>query len=158
MTDATLEQRVARLEAIEAIRQLKARYCAYCDDNYDPDGIAGLFTEDGVWDGESFGRYVGREAIRGFFQRASHEITFAAHLVMNPIIDITDPGHATGKWRLIMPATVRLVDGTSEARWLVNSYDESYATVEGAWKFRTMKIHINFYTPHLGTWADTAVA
>lgn len=157
MPEPTLQQRVARLEAIEAIKHLKARYCAYCDDRYDPDGIASLFTEDGIWDGELFGRYIGRGAIRDFFQRASSDITFAAHLVMNPMIEITGPGQAIGKWRLIMPATVRLDDGRSEARWLVNSYDEQYITVDGVWKFQTMKIHVNFYTPHLGTWAETAM-
>ena len=157
MSEATVEQRLARLEAIEEIRLLKARYCAYCDDQYDPDGIASLFTEDGVWDGELFGRYVGRDAIRGFFRRASSEITFAAHLAMNPIIEIIGPGLARGKWRLIMPATVR-TNARSEARWLVNSYDERYVIVDGAWRFQIMNIHINFYTPHLGTWADTAVA
>ena len=155
---ASVEERLARLEAVDEIMRLKARYCAYCDDGYDPDGIANLFTEDGIWDGQSFGRHVGREAIRSFFQRASSEITFAAHLVMNPVIDITGPGQATGKWRLIMPATVRLDDATSEARWLVNSYDERYVTVDGVWKFQTMKIHINFYAPHLGTWVETAVS
>lgn len=156
MLEGTLEQRVARLEAMEEVKRLKARYCAYCDDQYDPDGIAGLFAEDGTWDGESFGRYVGREAIRTFFRRASGEITFAAHLVLNPIIDITDAAHATGKWRLIMPATVR-IDGKSEARWLVGAYDERYVFVSGVWLFQTLKFHINFYTPHLGTWAETAV-
>src|SRR5581483_9614760 len=114
MTQA-LEQRIARLEAIEEIKRLKARYCAYCDDGYDPDGIAGLFTEAGIWDGESFGRHVGRAEIRAFFARASGDITFAAHLVLNPIIDIADATHARGKWRLIMPATVR-IDGRSVAR------------------------------------------
>ena len=157
MPEATLEQRLARLEAIQEITLLKARYCAYCDDQYDPDGIAGLFTEDGIWDGELFGRHVGRDAIRSFFRRASSEITFAAHLVMNPIIDITGPGQATGKWRLIMPATVR-VDGRSEARWLVNGYDERYVIDDGVWRFQIMNIHINFYTPHLGTWVETAVS
>ena len=49
------QQRLAQLEAIEAIKQLKYRYCAYCDDKYNPSGIAGLFTEDGIWEGESFG-------------------------------------------------------------------------------------------------------
>ncbi len=39
---------------IEQIKQLKHRYCAYCDEQYDPDGIASLFTEDGVWDGGPF--------------------------------------------------------------------------------------------------------
>jgi len=157
MPEATLEQRLARLEAIEAIKRLKARYCAYCDDHYDPEGIASLFTEDGVWDGEAFGRHVGRDAIRGFFRRVSGEIVFAAHLVLNPIIEVADAGHATGKWRLIMPATVP-VDGRKEARWLLGAYDERYVAIDNVWLFQTLNFHINFYEPHLGTWAESAVA
>jgi SnoaL-like domain len=43
---AQLEQRVQALEDVNAIRHLKARYAAYCDDQYNPDGLAALFTED----------------------------------------------------------------------------------------------------------------
>jgi hypothetical protein len=32
----------------EAIRNLKARYAALCDSQYDADGIAMLFTEDAL--------------------------------------------------------------------------------------------------------------
>src|SRR5690554_1810213 len=56
---------------VEQIKQLKHRYCAYCDEAYDPDGIAALFVEDGVWDGGPFGRYEGRAAIHAFFAGAS---------------------------------------------------------------------------------------
>lgn len=62
-----LERRIRVLEDIEAIKKLKARYAYYCDDNYDADGIANLFVEDGIWDGGDFGRYQGREEIRKFF-------------------------------------------------------------------------------------------
>ena len=34
---AQLEQRVQALEDVNAIRHLKARYAAYCDDQYNPD-------------------------------------------------------------------------------------------------------------------------
>ena len=40
-----LARRLQVLEDIEAIKKLKARYCAYCDNQYDADGIAALFTE-----------------------------------------------------------------------------------------------------------------
>ena len=50
MATETLEERLQRIEDIEAIRLLKHRYCAFCDDNYDADGIAALFTENAVWD------------------------------------------------------------------------------------------------------------
>jgi hypothetical protein len=54
------------LEDAEAIRNLKARYAALCDNQYDADGIAMLFTEDAVWESPGLGRFEGREAIRGF--------------------------------------------------------------------------------------------
>ena len=38
----TIEDRLARLEAIEEIKQLKARYCALCDADYVPDGLAAI--------------------------------------------------------------------------------------------------------------------
>jgi hypothetical protein len=156
MPDGDLAQRIARLEAIEEIKQLKARYCAYCDDKYDPEGIGALFVEDGVWDGERFGRHVGRGQIEAFFRSVSGEIVFAAHLVLNPIIDIVDADHANGKWRLIMPATVR-TDGRNEARWLVVTYNDDYVRVKGRWMFQTMRIHVNFFEPHAGSWAESAV-
>ena len=60
MTTADFDARLTRLEDIEEIKQLKARYCAYCDDGYDPNGIAALFTEDGIWDGgRTFGEARG---------------------------------------------------------------------------------------------------
>ena len=156
MAQADLAERISRLETIEAIKQLKARYCAYCDDNYDPEGIGSLFVEDGIWDGERFGRYVGREQIKAFFRSISGEIVFAAHLVLNPIVEVQDAEHATGKWRLIMPATFRS-GGKNEARWLVAAYDDSFVRVKGTWLFKTLRVHVNFLEPHQGTWAASAV-
>ena len=68
---AQLEQRVQALEDINAIRHLKARYAAYCDDHYNPEGIAALFTEDAVWESQGLGRFEGRDDIREFFRGAS---------------------------------------------------------------------------------------
>src|ERR1700750_1486422 len=73
----SIEERLARLEAIEDIKALKARYCALCDADYEPDGLAALFLPDAVWESETFGRYEGREAIRTFFRGVSSDIRFA---------------------------------------------------------------------------------
>ncbi len=151
---ANIEERLARLEAIEEIKALKARYCALCDANYDPDGLAATFVPDGVWDGgPTFGRYEGREAIRDYFKGISGQIVFAAHLVLNPIIEVQSADAATGKWRLIMPCTVKSDAGVPEARWLLSAYDEVYARHEGEWLFRTLVVTVNFYSPHLQGWA-----
>ncbi len=56
MDVAGLEQRINRLEDLEAIKQLKARYCEICDDDHNPDRITSIFDKDGVWEaGESAG-------------------------------------------------------------------------------------------------------
>ena len=130
---ASVEERLARLEAIDEIMRLKARYCGFADANYDAEGIAGLFVPDGCWDGgPEFGRHVGREAIKAFFGRTREQIRFAAHLVMNPLIEVQDEAHATGKWRLFMPCCPVAAEGGTEARWLLCELDESYVRQDGA--------------------------
>jgi hypothetical protein len=46
-----LEKYVTVREDLEAIKQLKARYCAVCDDNHNIDKITALFVDDGIWKG-----------------------------------------------------------------------------------------------------------
>ncbi len=144
-----LERRIQVMEDIEAIKKLKALYCAYCDRGYDADGIASLFTEDAVWDGGRFGRYEGREAIRSFFRGASKIFPFALHQVMNPIIEVQGD-RATGKWYLFQPAT--LAEG-NQAVWLAARYEEEYVRVGGQWKFQHLKVFPHFLTPYEQGWA-----
>jgi hypothetical protein len=66
-----MERRLQVLEDAEAIRNLKARYAALCDNRYDAEGIASLSTEDAVWESPGLGRFEGREAIGCFFRGAS---------------------------------------------------------------------------------------
>jgi SnoaL-like protein len=68
-----LERRLQVLEDAEAIRNLKARYAALCDSQYDADGIARLFTEDVLWEAPAWaGSRVGRrsETSSGGLQRS----------------------------------------------------------------------------------------
>jgi hypothetical protein len=154
MAQISLEEQIARLAAIEDIKQLKARYCAFCDADYDPDGLASLFVEDGVWDGgPEFGLHEGRDAIREFFGGAADSIVFAAHLVMNPIIEV-DGGTATGRWRLIMPCTMKDDSGKAEARWLLSDYRESYVERGGTWLFQSLAVNTQFLATHADGWAQ----
>lgn len=79
-----MERQLQALEDIEAIKKLKARYCQ-CADERDAEGFASLFTEDGVFDGGTFGRAQGQaevaQFLRGIQQRS---LPFALHYVMNP--------------------------------------------------------------------------
>src|ERR1700726_1581282 len=83
-----VERRLQVLEDAEAIRNLKARYAALCDSQYDADGIASLFTEDATWESPGLGRFEGRDAIRSFFQGASGIFSFAIHYSLNGHIEV----------------------------------------------------------------------
>src|ERR1700760_5141494 len=83
-----IERRLQVLEDAEAIRNLKARYAALCDNQYDADGIASLFTEDAVWESPAVGRFEGREAIRNFFKSAPGIFSFAIHYSLNGHIEV----------------------------------------------------------------------
>ncbi len=153
MVETSLEAQVARLAAIEDIKQLKATYAESCDDGYNPDGIAGLFVEDGVWDGgPEFGRYEGRAKIHAFFSQISDVIVLAAHLSINPIIEV-DGDRATGRWRLLCPTTAVDDDGQPVARWILARYAETYEKREGRWMYRSLEVDVNFDAPHLDGWA-----
>src|SRR5688500_16420180 len=100
-----IERRLQVLEDAEAIRNLKARYAALCDKQYDSDGIAMLFTEDALWESPGLGRVEGREAIRNFFREASGIFTFAIHYSLNGHIEV-EGDTARARWYLFMPCTV----------------------------------------------------
>ena len=59
--DENLAARLTRLEDIEAIRQLKARYCEICDDDHNTALITSIFTEDGTWEGKGIGKAEGHQ-------------------------------------------------------------------------------------------------
>ena len=151
MSAMDLEARVRRLEDVEAIRQLKARYCRLCDDGYDADRLADLFTEDAVWDGGALGKAEGRERIRRFFQRTPQVMPFAVHMVMNPIIDVAGDG-ATGTWYLLQAASYA-PEGV--ALWGSARYDEEYVRVGGEWKFKRLRLTSFFWTPFGEGWLKT---
>lgn len=137
-------EKVQWLFDVEQIKQLKHRYCGYCDEQYDPDGIASLFVEDGVWDGGPFGKYEGRDAIHKFFANASNLISFANHYVTNPIIEI-DGDTATGRWDLWQPM---VSEPDSTACWLVAKYREEYVKRDDSWMFRTLTVDVKALSPY----------
>ncbi len=148
---AQLEQRVQALEDVNAIRNLKSRYAAYCDDNYNPDGLAALFAEDAVWESQGLGRYEGREAIREFFRGASELFTFAIHYSLNGQIEVTGDT-AQAQWYLFMPCTM---GKDNRAMWRAGVDREEYVRVQGEWQFQRKTSAPLFHTPYEKGWAKT---
>lgn len=131
-----LEQRLIRLEDIEAIKQLKALYCEICDDGHDPDRIVTIFTDDGIWEGAGIGRAEGRTEIHALFERFRKAMSYSHHMTMNPRIEVN--GHrATGTWYFFGPFTFRR---NNQARWQATRYREEYVKIDGEWKIHHLRI------------------
>ena len=154
MADTDLERRIRRLEDLEALRTLKYRYCTYCDDGYDAERLAALFTHDAIWDGGILGRFVGREAIRGFFLQCAKLVPFAIHQVTNPILEI-DGDRATGAWYLWEPLVFA---AGNRGLWMAARYDDRYRREGGAWRFESVKIDLRMLSPYEEGFAKVRIA
>ena len=132
----TLEERVQRLEDIEAIRALKARYCAACDNGHDPTEIAEVFTPDGIWESPTAGAFEGCEAITAEFEHAGLRISQSQHTVANPRIEVTGDT-ATGVWYI-----VALFERPAEpgATWTLGRYHEEYVRLDGRWFIKHLRV------------------
>ena len=131
-----LEERVTRLEDLESIKQLKARYCEICDDDHNLDLITTIFTSDAVWEGERIGRAQGHGEIRALFEGFQKAIKFSQHMVQNPIIEI-DGQAASARWYFF--GTFKYYKG-DQARWQAARYHETYRKTNGEWLISHLKV------------------
>ncbi len=131
-----LEQRIARLEDLEAIKQLKALYCEICDDDHNQDRITSIFAEDGIWEGRGIGRAQGHAEIRKLFEGFQKAVSYSQHMVMNPVIEV-DGDHAHGTWYFF--GTFTFYEG-NQAKWQAARYHEDYVKVNGDWKIQHLRV------------------
>jgi SnoaL-like domain len=145
-TGEAIEDRLARLEDIEAIKNLKAKYAYYCDHGYDADGMASLFVEDSLWTSNSFGTYHGKAAIHEFQSKISSEILWALHFMICPVVNVSDDGQtATGTFYLIEFATMTRPGGGEEKDAVVMSavYTDDFVREKGEWRFKTVSVEFH---------------
>ncbi|MCB8914005.1 nuclear transport factor 2 family protein [Rhodococcus rhodochrous] len=143
-----LEQRITRLEDVEAIRRLKALYCEVCDDDHNPDRIVSLFTEDGTWESTgSHGAHNGHGSIQSAFAGFRDLISFSQHNVTNLVVDVADDGKsAQGTWHFCG----LLKHGDNEAFWALARYEETYRKSKGRWLIHHLRAVRLGYVPASG--------
>ncbi|RCW45755.1 uncharacterized protein (TIGR02246 family) [Halopolyspora algeriensis] len=146
MSRTDLEARIRRLEDIEEIRQLRARYCQYLDDGRWSE-LAELFTADGAFVGLSTAR--GRDELRTFFaELQSGPLQAWWHFSSNETITV-DGDEARGETWLDQPC---VVDG--EAHIAAGRYqDDVVRDSDGQWRFRERKVTFFFWGPLASGWA-----
>ena len=149
MTLEELTKRIQILEDREAIRNLKLKYAMACDDNYNPENLADLFTEDAMWDaGAVHGIKRGRQEIKDFFAGVSERMIFAVHQLL--VSEITVEGDsASGVWYAQTLGILRRNKGV----WNSYLYEDEYQKVDGKWLISYTKIKHFFTSPYDGGWA-----
>ena len=166
-TVARLEARLARLEAVHAIQNLKSRYAQLVDQRFRRgkvvDGerlaviaeeIAGLFVPDGVWDaGPPLGKAEGRDAI--IARLASPSLVFSWHYFLKPEIHVDPDGRrGRARWDILSPCTTK--DGTPH--WMAGFEDDEYVLGDdGVWRHESMKLTTVFMAPHEVAWTRVFV-
>ncbi len=131
-------QRLARLEAREALEELKARYARGADAVFNQPGVpsatalADLFTEDGILDLGPFGRYEGRPALLNAFQNILPTATaWSVHYVVSPRLKISGTT-AVGRWYFLIksmpqPVGSPLID-------IYGEYEDTYQHTAQGWR------------------------
>ena len=129
-----MDQATAQAE-VEAIKQLKARYCRLLDTKQ-WDAWRELFTDDFVSDTSQSGGQViaGADEFVAFVRRNLGKPSQpTVHQVHAPEIELVAATQATGVWAL--NDVVRLAPGLNLNGY--GHYHETYVRIDGRWRFKT---------------------
>ena len=125
-------------EAIESIKQLKARYCRYLDTK-DWAAWRTIFTEDFFSDtSEAGGKVIGgADDFVAFTRKAiGRPAQATAHQVHAPEIELTSATTARGVWAL--QDVVRCGPGLTLVGY--GHYHETYQNIDGQWLIKSSKL------------------
>jgi hypothetical protein len=133
------EQRLDRLESLDEIRQLVAKYALAVDMRH-LGALVGLYTED-VRTGRN---EVGRGALWRYFQTVLAQFDSTAHHIGNHIIEFADLDQAEG----LLYCDAQLEMG---GRWMVaqSCYHDHYTRQKGRWLF-SRRTPLLWYASELG--------
>ena len=121
---------------IEAIKQLKARYCRYLDTK-DWAAWRSIFTDDFLSDtSDAGGKVIAGADEFVAFTRKSLRNQATVHQVHAPEIDITSATTARGVWAL--EDVVRFGPGVNLRGY--GHYHETYEKLDGQWRIKSSKL------------------
>ncbi len=127
----SLEERIQRLEDIEAIKQLKAKYLHSCDVK-DIEGIRDCFsTNKTVIDYGAIGNFLDRESFIDVFQAmACNKHTIDMHHGQNPQIHWINAEKASATWDLYF---YQVNTESKNLTQLAGSYADEYEKQNDQW-------------------------
>ncbi len=143
MTQRTLEERVDRLEDIEAIRKLVLQYGRGADRQNDPDIMRTLFEDECSWESPQFGRYEGLDNLLEAMSGSSREsIVWTLHFNVAIDVDLDTAGtSARCRWHLWEPMKMRQPGAEDAETWFGATYDTHCRKQgDGSWKIARLRM------------------
>lgn len=141
-----LEARIARLEAIEAIQQLKHRYFRACDTKQ-LDVMRDCFVDGPMHiDYGAVGTFAHRDALVALFEKIGcHPHMVEMHHGQNPEITITGARSATGIWGLFY----YLINTQEQTlTQLGGFYHDEYRCDDGQWRISSTAFRVHSMQVH----------
>jgi len=158
-----LEDKLGKVEDIEAIKKLQRAYGYYLE-HWCVEDILSLFsTNPEVVVKVHAGEFRGPESVRRFFLHGrdvdpgtvKHPPTFL-HQVMqlSPIIDVAPDGNrAWGRWYGFGANAFEAPGGIAPG-WMDGVYENEYIKEDGVWKFLKFYWYMFFHAPYTLSWVD----
>ena len=130
----TLEEKIDRLEAIEAIRTLMSTYC-HGIDKHDADTFMSIWAQDAVYNLPR-GEGVGIDGVRALVEKVWVQVPQCHHHITNPVIKV-DGDTAVAKtdvfyFRQTQDDYFTLLSG---------GYDFAFVKESGEWKVSLLKFN-----------------
>lgn len=137
MDELTMDQRLARLEAVQQITALKHRYLRACD-NKDPEGFRAAFIRHGATiDFGPMGSFPDADGIAVVYEQVALHKNDGAHTILDmhhavhPDIEISGADTAQGRWSL----RFRQIDLTASTETVAAmEYWDRYVIEDGEWR------------------------
>jgi hypothetical protein len=149
-----IEQRITRLEDIEAVRGIITQFARGADAGCDPGILRPIFTDDAVFRIAHFGTLEGGDIIaREMHANAAKGFNWTIHYLTTPTVEIgEDLESARCFFYLWEVATHPSRDGSPKAYWIGGWYDGVAVKQHGRWRFRRLELTLGLMTPHEPGW------
>ena len=152
----SLEQRVARLEDMDALERLNAIYGYYLARNQ-WDNLAGIFASDGSIEIAMRGVYTGSQSVRRnlnlYGEAGIHHGLLHNHMQYQPVIHIAEDGQ-TAKMR--SRAFSIMGEHETYSMWMGGTYENDYVKDDGIWKMQRDQVFNTYFVPYAVGWKDAA--
>ena len=141
---ATVDERLAVLEAKDEIRELTARYC-FAVAEADTETIVALFCPDGAFVMRER-EWAGQDQLRQMYTTAADGVTPKPY-IQNHVIDVAGD-EATGRCGV----EIRMVH-KGEAYTVAGHYFDTYRKLDGRWRFQRRDFRTFHWVPLAQGWA-----